>query len=387
MTSAVTTGLRADVGTIRNAVARLSTDLVGRHDEIEAARRLPDDVAAGLRATGVYRSWLPRELGGAEAEPASVIGAVRSLAAADASVGWCAAIGLASNLVAGYLPRAGAEEAYVAGTEVAGGSLMPGGRAVRRPDGELVVDGRWPFASGAHHCDWLAGVTVVDGEGGTDACLVLMARRDVELVDTWQVAGLKGTGSVDFQARGLVVPPRRAVSLSALEAWPAGAMWRIPLHSLLLPIMAGVPLGIARAALAELARLAAGKTPFRSTRTLAERDTTRGGVARATAEVDAAEGYLTSTMTALFDAARAGDTPSLHQRAAARLAAVHAAQKAADAVESCYRIAGSTAMFTSSPLQRHLRDVNAATQHYALSHNGYESIGRVLLDFDPDVPL
>jgi alkylation response protein AidB-like acyl-CoA dehydrogenase len=385
MTSTIT--MPADHHRIDDAISQLVIKLRGRSDEIETACRLPDDVASDLRDSGIFRLWLPRELGGVEAEPATVIDALQALAAADASVGWCAAIGLGSNLIGGYLPRRGAEDVYPTGTEVAGGSLMPGGRATRNTDGDLVVDGRWPFASGAHHCDWLAGVAVLTDVTGPDARLVVMPRSEIELLDTWHVAGLKGTGSTDFEAHHIVVPERHTASLNALESWPAGSMWKIPLHSLLLPVMATVPLGIARAALTELTTLATDKTPFRSTRTLAERDSTRTAIAIATANVGAGTEYLTSTMTALFDTARRGSTPTLHQRAAARLAAVHATQNAADAVTACYRTAGSTALSTSSPLQRHLRDVNAATQHYALSHNGYETTGRVLLGYDPDVPL
>jgi alkylation response protein AidB-like acyl-CoA dehydrogenase len=370
-----------------HAVSDLSGRLTGRNAEIETARQLPDDIASDLRATGIFRAWLPRELGGTETDPATLVTALQTLAAADASVGWCAAIGVGSNLIGGYLPRRGAEELYPTGSEVAGGSLAPGGRAVRDGDGNLVVDGRWPFASGAHHCDWLAGVAVTAGPGAPEARLVVMARADVELLDTWHVAGLRGTGSTDFAAHGVVVPEQHTASLSALDAWPAGAMWRIPLHSLLLPVMGAVPLGIARAALAELTALAGEKTPFRSRRTLAERDSTRIALAQATAGVDAASGYLISTMTDLLDTARRGVAPDLRQRSAARLAAVHAAQQAADAVQACYRVAGSTALFDTSPLQRHLRDVNATTQHYALSHSGYEATGAVLLGFQPDVPM
>ena len=378
---------QGDLHRIPTAVHELCTRLAGRNDEIETARRLPDDIASALRSTGIFRSWLPRELGGAEADPAAVISAIQALAAADASVGWCAAIGIGSNLVAGYLPRRGAEEIFPTGSEVAGGSLAPGGRAIRDSDGNLVVDGRWPFASGAHHCDWLAGVAVTEGPGAPEARLVVMARGDVELLDTWHVAGLRGTGSTDFVAHGTIVPEAHTASLAALQAWPAGPMWKIPLHSLLLPVMGAVPLGMARAALAELTALATVKTPFRSSRTLAERDSTRAALALATARVEAASGYLVSTMTELFDTARAGSVPIVRQRSAARLAAVHAAQESAEAVQACYRTAGSTALFNTSPLQRHLRDVNAATQHYALSHSGYATTGAVLLGYDPDVPV
>jgi alkylation response protein AidB-like acyl-CoA dehydrogenase len=175
--------------------------------------------------------------------------------------------------------------------------------------------------------------------------------------------------------------------MASLSAWPAGAMWRIPMTALLLPVMAAVPLGIARAALAELTTLATTKTPYRSKRTLAERESTQSGLARATAGVEAATGYLTAAMTALFVAAEDGEGPTPEQHAAARLAAVHATETAAAAVEFAHRAAGTTALRLTSPLQRHLRDVNACTQHYALAAGGYETVGRVLLGLPLDAPL
>lgn len=362
--------------------------LAGRSSEIEAAGRLPDDVVAAVRATGVFRMWLPRELGGSEARPPEVLATLSTLAAADSAAGWCAGIGMASNLVAGYLPREGAEEVFATGDEIAGGSLMPAGHARRTDGGSLLVSGQWPFGSGAHHSDWLAGGALLNTGGAPEVRLVLLPRREVELLEgSWEVAGLRGTGSVDYRVTEAVVPERRTVRLAGMSTWPAGAMWRIPLNALLLPIMAAVPLGIARAALAELTSLATAKTPYRSTRTLAERESTQSGLAQATADVEAAAGYLATSMTALFDTAETGAAPSLEQRATTRLAAVHAAQAAADAVQFAYRAGGTTALRLTSPLQRHLRDVNACTQHYALAASGFETVGRVLLGLPLDTPL
>src|SRR6185312_3146724 len=99
--------------------------------------------------------------------------------------------------------------------------------------GDLTVSGRWPFASGAHHCDWLGGVVMAPGPS-----LVLRRRAEVRLLDNWQVSGLRGTGSVDFEADSVRVPARRVVPLAAPVPWPAGPMWRIPMYALLLPVMA-----------------------------------------------------------------------------------------------------------------------------------------------------
>jgi indole-3-acetate monooxygenase len=375
-----------DAVAVLDAVTELTGELSGRGAEIEAARRLPADVVAALHRTGVFRLWVPRELGGLEADPAMVVRIVETLAAADGSTGWCAATGLASNTVGAFLPERGARELYPTGRELAGGALMPGGRAVLQDDGGYRVQGRWSFGSGTQHCDWVVGGAVVVGQGAPQVRAVVMPVADIEFLDNWQVLGLEGTGSVDYQVSGVLVPARHTIELGDISPWPAGAMWRIPLMSLIFPVLAAVPLGIARRAVTELRALAVTKTPFRTSKLLAEREVVQAAVARASALVEAGSSYLRASMQALRQAADQGP-PTVQQRAEARLAAVHATASAAEAVALCYHSGGSTALYRSSPLQRALRDVNAATQHYALAAPGYEMVGRVLFGMEPDPGL
>lgn len=374
-----------------DAVTDLASELRERGPEIERLRRLPPDVVAGLRDAGVFRLWTPRELGGMEAEPADVIRIIETLAAADGSTGWCSATGVASNSVGAFLPEAGARKLYSTGLELAGGALMPGGQAVVQPDGSYLVSGRWSFGSGTQHCDWVVGGAVVTGgtaQGGPPSVrAVVMPATEVEFLDTWDVAGLEGTGSVDYRASGIRVAAEHTMAVDRVSPWPAGDMWRMPLTSLLFPVLAAVPLGIARRAVAELNELAQTKTPFRSTRLLAEREGVQAALARAAALIDSGHHYLVASLTAVRRACADGGAPSIEQRAQARLAAVHATAGAAEAVLLCYRSAGATALYRSSPLQRALRDVNAATQHYALSAPGYDMVGRVLLGMEPDPSL
>ena len=148
------------------AVTELAERLPARSAEIERAGRLPADVVATLRQARVFGLWMPRELGGLEAEPATVLRVVETLAAADGSTGWCVATGLASNCVGAFVPEEGARRLYPTGLELAGGALMPGGRATPQPDGSYLVRGRWSFGSGVQHCDWVVGGAIVtDGSG------------------------------------------------------------------------------------------------------------------------------------------------------------------------------------------------------------------------------
>jgi alkylation response protein AidB-like acyl-CoA dehydrogenase len=372
------------------AVTDIAGQLSGRGAEIERAGRLPADVVAALRQAGVFQLWMPRELGGLEAEPAAVLQILETLAAADGSTGWCVATGLASNSVGGFVPEDGARQLYPTGRELAGGALMPGGRAVAQPDGSYLVEGEWSFGSGVQHCDWVVGGAVVTGgsAGGPPAVrAVVMPAAEVEFLDNWEVLGLQGTASVDYRASGIRVPAEHSVALDRISPWPAGPMWRIPLMSLIFPVLAAVPLGLARRAVSELSTLAMTKVPFRSGRLLADREVLQADLARAAALTESGHHYLLASMQALWQAGTAGAAPTVRQRAQARLAAVHATAGAAEAVLLCYRAAGSTALHRSEPLQRLLRDVNTATQHYGISAVGYEMAGRALLGMEPDPGL
>lgn len=371
------------------AARRMAGALAARSAEIEAAGRLPDDLVAALRASGIPALWLPAELGGAEAAPAVVVDAIATLSAADGSTGWCAAVAVGTNAVAAYLPEAGAREIFASPTTLAAGSFNAAGRATIDSDGNLCLTGRWGFGSGGSHSDWLSGACLLvdgdgqpltDGEGRPQARLAFFPVSDTTIHDTWHTVGLRATASHDYEVEALAIPADHTMAF-AFAPWPAGAMWRVPPMPLFFAPLAAVALGIARGAIDDLVELAAVKTPYRSNRRLAERDVVQSMVARAEALTRSARAFLVESLEAL-DAGAA-----LHDRAIARLAVVNAASSAAAAVDLCFEAAGSTALFDDHPLQRRHRDVHAVGQHVVLAFPGLETVGRVLFGLEPDTPL
>ncbi|MFL6160655.1 MAG: acyl-CoA dehydrogenase family protein [Jatrophihabitantaceae bacterium] len=379
----------AAAGQVYAAAQVLARRIRDRGAEIEQAGNLPADIVAALRAAGVFRLWMPIELGGYEATPAEVLRVVQLLAAADGSAGWCVATGVASNIAGALLPEPTAREIFADSTVLCGGALMPGGRAVSRPGGGYLVNGRWSFGSGTQHCDWVIGAAQVVEDAGDRpprTIAVLMPAAAVKFLPTWQVIGLEGTGSVDYEASGLPVPAEHCIELGQLRPWPAGAMWRIPLRSLLYPILGAVPLGIAQRALQEL--LAVGdRVRYGSASRLADREAAQLAVGRAEAAIGAASSYLSDCLHRLYEVASAGQVPSAADRAAARAAAAQAAEQAVAVVTLCYQTAGTVAMYRQHPLQRALRDVLAAVQHFALSAQGFSIAGRVAFGLEPDPML
>ena len=179
-----------DPDTILQEVRDLLPAIRARRQEIEQARRLPRDLVDSLRATGVFRLGVPRAVGGLEATPSDLMRAAETLSSADGSTGWCAMVAIGNNVAAGYMPEAGAREIFADPGAPSAAIAAPSGAATRMKDG-LRVSGRWSFASGITHCDWVwAGCMVMENgkphltEQGPEIVHVGMPVSDLAIHDT-----------------------------------------------------------------------------------------------------------------------------------------------------------------------------------------------------------
>ena len=359
-------------------------------EQAERERRLGTELSGALADAGLYRLCVPAELGGGEAAPSVLVEAVEALATGDAAAGWCVAVCATSGMLAARLQGDGAREVYGSGA-VVGGVFGPSGRALAH-DGVFTVSGRWRFASNVENCDWLiGGCVVLDGDtprtlpgGRPDVLLALFAREQVEVIDTWSVSGLRGTGSHDMAVEAIDVPAARAASLITSPPLARGALYAFPPFGLLAVSIAAVALGIARGALDDLAALAGVKVPALATRKLAERAGTQSGLAQAEAGLRAGRALLLAAVEDASAAARTGAQIPLELRAGLRLAATHAVGAAAAAVDAAYNLAGGSAIYETSPLQRRFRDVHAVTQHLLVGPATWELTGRTLLGLEVD---
>ena len=365
-------------------------------DEGERDRRLPAQVLAAMHEARLFRMYIPKALDGLEIDPITSMIVVEEIARADAAVAWNLMLGATYGLWAAFLPEDAACEIYGAPDAVVAGALRPAGRA-RPVDGGFVVDGRWSFASGIRHSAWWnAGCLVArDAAGDADAprsaapehWLVFFPAADGELIDNWDVGGLRGTGSHDYAVSGLFVPRRRAIPFNAAPRDP-GALYRLPRQALLDNMMAALPLGIARTAIDTLVEIAAGgKRPAGAGAPLAERTTIQADVARAEAHYLAGRALLYDSVAQSWDAVEAGRELSVREIAVLRLARTHAVEAAVRAVDLMYTDAGGAAIYTRNPLERCFRDIHALTQHVSMNPANYEVSGRVLLGLAPDRAL
>ncbi|HEY7293951.1 MAG TPA: acyl-CoA dehydrogenase family protein [Dehalococcoidia bacterium] len=358
-------------------------------EETERGRQLPAELVDAFREAGFWRMWTPPEFGGTLVDPFTFIDVIEELARADGSTAWNVLIGAGNAIVAGWLPYETQRELWGDDPDtITGGVYGPRGTAVLVPGG-YRVDGRWAFGSGVQQCAWMVGgCFLFDGEQrrltatGQPATRIMLAPiAQVEIIDTWRVAGMRGSGSHDYAFHDLYVPEAHSFSFADPPLRPE-PLYRLPRFGLLAGALSAACTGIARHAIEALLELAQAKTPAGQTSLLRERAAVQADVARAEALLRSARAFRSEVLCEAWEAANAGVDLDAAQRGLVLLAAAHAASAAAQAVDLMYNAGGATSIYETSPLERCFRDVHVATQHYMLGPLSLELAGKALLGFD-----
>ena len=361
--------------------------------DIERDRSLPAPLVKRMAETGFFSLWLARALGGPELNTVDYLRVIEELSRADGAVGWCTMVSAGYSRLSGYLDDGVAREIFGDGSTIVAGTINPTGKAMVVPGG-FRVSGRWSYGSFIGHSTWTVGSSVIhDNEGprrgpdgAPDMRLMLFPTSAVEIIDTWRVGGLRGTGSHDFHVTDLFVPDDHAIAAFTAKPVRPGTLYAAPFITVFAMAIASVPLGIARAAIEAFIALAEAKTPMGGASRLRDKASAQADVGKAEALLRSARAFLVESAHDIWNAVAAGDTPSLPQRATARLAAAQAAAASAQAVDLLYNAAGGTALYESNLLERCFRDVHATTQHMGTSSANFELSGRVLLGLDPGTP-
>ena len=376
--------------------ARALAPLIREHaDEAERDRHLPKAVVDAMAAAGLFRVAAPRAIGGLETDPFTQVRVIEAVSEADGATGWNLMIGIESTgFIGAALPGDVATEIFADPALVVSGALNPLGRAVPVAGGYRVT-GQWPFASGCQNSQYFWGQCIVhaaderarDADGRVVLVEIVVPAKDYEVVDTWHVSGLRGSGSHDVAVRGVFVPERMTTALGTRGLLAKGPLFRMPVFSRLAYNPVGVAPGIARAASDHFVRLASEKTPRASRNLLRERATAQLALAEAETQLRSARAWVFEILAEVWDVVLAGGFVSEKQRALLQLACTNAASASVRAVELVHSAAGSSANFTSNPLERCMRDVRVVPQHIMVSPQWVEAGGRVLLGLESRSPL
>lgn len=355
----------------------------------QAARRPAAPVMRAFAEEGLLRILAPRSLGGEEASGLAFMELVEAVSRMDGSAGWTVmTLNEEIEISAGYVPAetmravcTSSPAVIVAGSGAALGRVKPA-------EGGWQLTGRWPFVTGGPAADQLVVGATVEGPRPRPLCFCLLPASDVEILDTWDTVGLRGTGSHDVAVHDVFVPAERAgVVATGRDTLPDATLFRLP-PALRFPFpKVGVATGIARAAIAAFTELAEGKKARVSRTLLRDRPDAQLAVARAEALVGSGWAFAVEMVETIWDLAERGDRvpPDVHART--RLACTHAVASCVSAVETICTAAGTTANLTGSVLSRYLADVRAVPQHVMVGGYNELNAGRVLLGLPADDPL
>ena len=351
--------------------------------EFEALRRMPKPVVEAMVAADLFRLWTPRRFGGAEVSPRDFVDLIEAASAMDGSFGWCLTNANTMGRMVAYLPESAARNWVSQPDCQMAGSTASLGQA-RRAEGGFVVSGRWPFASGISSARRIIGLCKVEGEGDPQHPVLILCHFDagaVKILDTWQVSGLKGTGSHDFIATDVFVSDDHAHGLVDAVPSHSGALYRFPIVSMLTFSVAIVPLGIAKSAIQAFMDLA-DRTRAGTTQPLKDRETIQADLARAEAMRRSGRALMLSALDDLEQALAIGGQPLIEARAFFRVALAHSAECCVRAVELVTTAAGAAAIMDSSPLERCSRDIQAAVKHIAMAPHNFALGGKIMLGVD-----
>ncbi len=358
---------------------------------IEAERRIVPDVVAALHEAGIFHMLLPPSLGGGAADIVAFNEVIQTIAAADASTGWCVGQQVASTQAAGYVDPKIAREIFGPPHGAVAWGPPAGAKAVVT-DGGYRVTGRWRFASGSGHCAWIGGHSAVierdgkprlDDNGRPVMRTMLFRKEQAKWTDIWHTVGLRGTGSNQYEVSDLFVP-------DAYSTWRDeqadrtndGPLYDIPLLTLYGIGFSGVGLGLAQGSLDAFMALANSKTGRAGRGVMRDNPIIQSDVAKVAGGLHAARAFLRDMLVEIWEAVNK-DGATLDQRARLRLAITGALDQSVRTVDFAYTAAATSAIFTGSPFERRFRDMHTVTAQGQAHMSNFESAGQALFGIEP----
>src|ERR1700682_542261 len=345
-----------------DAARKLAPQIRSAADDTDAARELPRPLFEALADAGLFHLAVPRAIGGGEIDFPTYVETIEEIGKADASTGWAVNQGAIFATYAARMPREVARAIFIEPPRsVVANTPAPTAKVVVVPGGYRVT-GRQGFSTGCRHATWIAahGQVVEDGESVARYFFVPVA--EAELLDTWHVRGMRGTGTHHFSVTDVFVPAERTVLSATATLLEDGPLYKIPRTLAFASGDAAVALGMARTCLDTFIELAGAKTPRATPGLLREQSMAQVNVGQAEAALRSGRAFLMETVRDIWSEAMAGAV-SFERRAVLRLATTHGIRLAAQVIDTVYNAAGATAAYEGNLIQRHFQDIHVVTQH------------------------
>jgi alkylation response protein AidB-like acyl-CoA dehydrogenase len=378
------------------------TELVRRASELvpllqqnaiwqEENRRLHDESIEAMTAAGILSMRVPVRYGGYESDMQTVVDVISELGRGDGSAAWTVAVWAISSWMVGLFPDEVQDEIFSTPGVRVSGILSPSAIAVPT-DGGVILNGKWAFNTGSTQSQWNTNAAVLQTpEGGFEPIMTAIPLSDLEIVDDWHTAGLRGSGSVTTIAKDLFIPEARVLPMipvlmgqhkSVLNA--GSPVYNAPFMPTACTTVSAVPLGLARAAKeAFFERLPGRKITYTTYESQREAPITHLQVADASAKIDEADFHVHRAANMLDS--KVGEPWTLEERARVRLDMGATCQRAKEAVDILNTASGGSSIYTSVPIQRIERDVQTVNLHAVMHpNNNLELYGRILCDLEPN---
>jgi alkylation response protein AidB-like acyl-CoA dehydrogenase len=342
--------------------------------------KLSDEVVDALHENRIFGMWVPRDLGGSELDPISSLKVIDELSYGDASAGWVTmAASLAIGTGAAYLGDEAVDQIFggerfpvIAGQGTRPGTAVPA-------DGGHVLSGSWSFASGIKHSGFIHTLGIVEGTG--EPRIFVLPVDQATLIDNWDVMGLRATGSIDYEIDAVFVPEyfsHFAVTETPLRG---GNFYHLGIINIAGICHSGWALGVGRRMLAELRKLVQSKAGRPGAQ--ADNASFLEGYGQAEGVYRAARALVFQTWDDATATIERGDSLSVDQNTAIRLATIHVTKAAHEVSRFVYAASGTTGL-RAGTIQRYFRDMHAGTQHVIPSPPILQTVGRKLAGLADD---
>ncbi|WP_218023299.1 acyl-CoA dehydrogenase family protein [Nocardia altamirensis] len=360
---------------------------------IEADRRLPSDIIDALTTAGMPQLRAPARHGGHEVDIRTMVDVIAELARGDASTAWTVSVWCTFAWIVGFFPEEVQAEVFGSPGARVSGVLGKPGTAVPT-DGGYLISGRWAFNTGATQSDW--NVVIARHplpEGKHRSFLMLAKSSDFTTIDDWHSSGLCGSGSVTSVAKDVFIPEARALPMptvlkgqSGAQCDPDNPFYRTPLFLGVIVSVAGVPLGLARAAREAFHdRLPGRAITYTDYASQSAAPITHMQVGTAAMLLDEAEFHITSTADFLDEKSVSNPVWTLSERARVRFGISASCLRAKEAVDILTIASGASSVYRNVPIQRIDRDIRVVHQHASLHPNtAIELHGRMLCGLEPN---